>query len=234
MSDWKQKRFWTEAKAVEVDGGFSVQLDGRGVKTPAKTALTLPSYEMAAAIAAEWDAQVDGINPETMPFTRSANAAIDKVANQHSEVAEMLADYGDSDLLCYRADSPKELVLRQAEQWDAPLIWAGEVFGARLETRQGLQHSGQDPAALATLREAVHAQSNFQLAAFHDLVSMSGSLILGFATAQNWRSADEIWRISRLDETWQEEQWGVDDEAQETAELKRTAFLHAKSFYDIS
>ncbi|WP_122071955.1 ATP12 family chaperone protein [Pseudophaeobacter sp. EL27] len=233
MSDWKQKRFWKEASAVEVDGGFTVHLDGRGVKTPAKAALTLPSRAMAEAIAAEWDAQVEGINPETMPYTRSANAAIDKVANQHAEVADMLADYGDSDLLCYRADSPQELVKRQAEQWDPALSWAKEVLGAGLETRQGLQHSAQDPMALETLRQAVHDLSNFQLAAFHDLVSMSGSLVLGFATAQNWRRPDEIWQISRLDETWQEEQWGVDDEAQETADLKRVAFLHAKSFYDI-
>ncbi len=233
MSEWKQKRFWKEAKPVEVEGGFSVHLDGRGLKTPAKVALTLPSLEMAKAIAVEWDAQAEGINPETMPYTRSANAAIDKVANQHAEVADMLADYGDSDLLCYRADSPQELVTRQAEQWDPALSWAEEVFGVRLETRQGLLHSRQDPAALKVLRQAVHGLDNFRLAAFHDLVSMSGSLVLGFATAQNWRTADDIWQISRLDETWQEEQWGVDEEAQETAGLKRTAFLHAKSFYDI-
>lgn len=232
MSEWKQKRFWKEAAAVEVEGGFTVQLDGRGVKTPAKVALLLPSLAMAEAIAAEWDAQVEGINPETMPYTRSANAAIDKVANQHSEVADMLADYGDSDLLCYRADSPQELVKRQAEHWDPALNWAKESLGAKLETRQGLLHAGQDPAALATLRQAVHALDNFQLAAFHDLVSMSGSLVLGFATAQNWRTADEIWQISRLDETWQEEQWGVDEESHEVAELKRGAFLHAKNFYD--
>ncbi|MEP2715552.1 ATP12 family protein [Pseudophaeobacter sp.] len=234
MSDWKQKRFWKEATAVESGGGFTVQLDGRGVKTPAKAPLTLPSRAMAEAIAAEWDAQVEGVNPESMPFTRSANAAIDKVANQHAEVADMLADYGDSDLLCYRADTPQELVARQAAQWDPALDWAEQTFGARLEPRQGLQHRSQESAALAVLRQAVHALNNFQLAAFHDLVSMSGSLVLGFATAQNWRTADDIWQISRLDETWQEEQWGVDDEAKATAELKREAFFHAKNFYDIS
>lgn len=233
MSDWKQKRFWKEVSAVEVDGGFSVLLDGRGVKTPAKVSLTLPSLEMAQAIAAEWEAQVEGINPETMPYTRSANAAIDKVANQHAEVADMLADYGDSDLLCYRADSPQELVTRQAAHWDPALDWAKDTLGAHLETRQGLLHARQNPAALSVLRDAVHDLNNFQLAAFHDLVSMSGSLVLGFAAAHNWRTADDIWQISRLDETWQEEQWGVDEEAQETAELKRSAFLHAKSFYDI-
>lgn len=234
MSNWKQKRFWKEATTSETPDGFTVQLDGRLVKTPAKAALIVPTRAMAEAIAREWDAQQEGINPETMPYTRSANAAIDKVANQHAEVAEMLADYGDSDLLCYRADSPQELVLRQEAEWDPVLDWAEQTLGARLHPRHGLSHQAQDQAALLQLRQAVHSLSNYQLAAFHDLVSMSGSLVLGFAAAHNWRDADEIWRISRLDETWQEEQWGVDDEAQETAELKRRAFLHAKSFYDFS
>lgn len=234
MSDWKQKRFWKEAKACETEDGFTVELDARRVKTPAKATLLLPSAAMAEAIAAEWDAQVEGINPETMPFTRSANAAIDKVANQHAEVADMLADYGDSDLLCYRADAPQELVMRQNAHWNPALEWANKELGVRLETRTGLQHQRQEEAALFALRQSVHNLNNFQLAAFHDLVSMSGSLILGFAAAKDWRSADEIWRISRLDETWQEEQWGVDDEAAEVETLKRGAFLHAKSFYDFS
>ncbi|WP_083101303.1 ATP12 family chaperone protein [Pseudophaeobacter leonis] len=234
MSNWKQKRFWKAATTSETPDGFTVHLDGRLVKTPAKAALIVPTLAMADAIAVEWDAQQEGINPETMPFTRSANAAIDKVANQHAEVAEMLADYGDSDLLCYRADSPQELVARQAAEWDPALDWAEQTLGARLHPRHGLSHQAQDQAALAQLRQAVHSLSNYQLAAFHDLVSMSGSLVLGFAAAYNWRTADEIWRISRLDETWQEEQWGVDDEAKATAELKRRAFLHAKSFYDFS
>lgn len=234
MSEWKQKRFWKEAKSVATDGGYAVELDGRRVKTPAKTALIVPSAQMAEAIAAEWDAQEEGINPETMPFTKSANAAIDKVANQHAEVADMLADYGDSDLLCYRADSPQELVKRQAEQWDPVLEWAAQQLNAHLEPRTGLSHRPQEKAALQSLKDRVHALNNFQLAAFHDLVSMSGSLVLGFAAAQDWRTADEIWRISRLDEHWQEEQWGVDDEAKEVENLKRAAFVHAKSFYDFS
>ncbi|MCD9149858.1 ATP12 family chaperone protein [Pseudophaeobacter flagellatus] len=234
MSNWAQKRFWKQADVTEAEDGFGVALDGRVVKTPAKAALMVPSRVMAEAIAAEWDAQSEAINPESMPFTRSANAAIDKVANQHGEVADMLAEYGDSDLLCYRADSPQELVQRQAAEWDPALDWAEQALGVRLETRIGLLHRRQDTAAMRSLRHAVHGLSPFQLAAFHDLVSMSGSLVLGFAAAQDWRTADDIWRISRLDEAWQAEQWGRDEEAETTAELKRTAFLHAKAFYDFS
>ncbi len=234
MSEWAPKRFWKTTSVAELDGGYTVELDGRRVRTPAKAPLLVPTHGMAQAVAVEWDAQLETVDPKTMPFTRSANAAIDKVSHQHAEVADMLAEYGDSDLLCYRATSPRELVERQAEEWDPALDWAHQHMGARLLPRHGLLHEAQDPAVVEALRARVHALSPFQLAAFHDLVGMSGSLILGFAAALGWRDAEQIWQISRLDERWQEEQWGVDEEARETSELKRDAFLHAKRFYDLS
>lgn len=234
MSDWKPKRFWTESVVVTTDGGHTVELDGRRVKTPAKAALILPTHAMAQAVAAEWDAQETEVDPTTMPFTRSANAAIDKVQIQHAEVADMLADYGDSDLLCYRATYPEALQQRQAAQWDPALDWAAEVLNARLVPVAGVLHQPQPAEALQILRQQVHGLDAFQLAAFHDLVSLSGSLILGFAAARGWRSADEIWEISRLDENWQVEQWGHDDEAHTVAETKKAAFLHAKRFFDLS
>lgn len=234
MSDWRPKRFWTSGAVVRDGEGFNVELDGRRVKTPAKAPLILPTRAMAEAVVAEWDAQEKEVDPTTMPFTRSANAAIDKVRHQRAEVADMLADYGDSDLLCYRATHPQALQQRQADQWDPVLDWAAEVLDARLTPVLGVVHQPQPANAVATLRQRVHAMDAFQLAAFHDLVSLSGSLVLGFAAAQNWRDADEIWAISRLDETWQTEQWGHDDEASAAAETKRAAFLHAKRFYDLS
>ncbi|WP_406647625.1 ATP12 family protein [Aliisedimentitalea scapharcae] len=234
MSDWKQKRFWKEVGIAEAETGYAIELDGRRVKTPAKAALVVPTQSMANAIAAEWDAQTGAVNPQTMPFTRSANAAIDKVAIQHAEVADMLAGYGDSDLLCYRAETPAKLARRQAEQWDPALDWAALDLGARLEPRVGVIHAPQDVVELAKLTRRVHALNNFQLAAFHDLVSLSGSLILGFAAALGWRSAQDIWDISRLDEIWQEEQWGEDEEATAAALVKRGAFLHAKQVFDFS
>lgn len=234
MSDWKPKRFWTESAVVNADGGFTVELDGRRVKTPAKAALVLPTHAMATEVAAEWDAQEKVVDPASMPFTRSANASIDKVRHQHVEVADMLADYGDSDLLCYRATHPQELQHRQAEQWDPALDWAANALSARLMPVAGVLHQPQPEVALTALRQRVHGLSDFQLAAFHDLVSLSGSLILGFATAENWKPAEEIWQISRLDELWQIAQWGHDDEAYALAESKKAAFLHAKRFFDIS
>ncbi len=234
MSDWKPKRFWTSSAVVEAEGGYTVELDGRRVKTPAKAALVLPTRAMAEAVAQEWDAQDKEVDPATMSFTRSANAAIDKVRHQHAEVADMLADYGDSDLLCYRATYPQELAERQAREWDPALAWAAETLDARLQPVAGLVHQPQPSDALTRLRGLVHELDEFRLAAFHDLVSLSGSLILGFAAARNWRKPDEIWRISRLDEIWQAEQWGDDEEAVRAAEIKKSAFVHAKSFYDIS
>lgn len=234
MSGWAQKRFWKAVTVAEAAEGFEVELDGRRVKTPAKAPLMVPTREMAEAIAAEWDAQTESVNPNSMPCTRSANAAIDKVTHQHSEVAAMLAEYGDSDLLCYRADSPVELAARQAAEWDPVLDWAEAELGVRLLPRTGVLHQPQEPAVLAVLAEKTRAMSSFQLAAFHDLVGISGSLILGFAAASGWRSAEEIWLLSRLDERWQEEQWGEDEEAQAAAEVKRQEFLHAKRFFDFS
>ncbi|WP_298858242.1 ATP12 family protein [uncultured Sulfitobacter sp.] len=234
MSEWKAKRFWKAASVVEVEGLFAIELDGRGVKTPAKQAMRVPTHAMAAAIAQEWDAQIDIINPNTMPVTKTANAAIDKVTVQHAEVAEMLAAYGDSDLLCYRADAPEELVERQNQYWNPMLEWAADALGARLEPRTGVIHAPQDPLAVDALTWRTHALDAFELAAFHDLVSLSGSLVLGFAATLDARPAEELWTISRLDELWQEEQWGKDEDATALALIKRDAFLHAKRMFDLA
>ena len=234
MNDWTAKRFWKDADVVALNDGFTVELDGRGIKTPAKRPLVLPSQKMAQAVAVEWQAQEGVINPNTLPVTKTANAAIDKVANSHAEVADMLAAYGDSDLLCYRADSPEELVLRQKHQWDRLLDWAETELGARLETRVGVMHAPQKPASLARLSALTHKLTAFQLAAFHDLVSLSGSLVIGFAAARDHHPIDTLWDVSRLDELWQIEQWGVDDDAEALSEVKKHSFLHAKRMFDMS
>ena len=234
MSDWTAKRFWSDAAVVQIADGFGVQLDGRSIKTPAKRALVLPSRAMADAVAAEWQAQEGVINPNTLPVTKTANAAIDKVMISHSEVADMLAAYGDSDLLCYRADTPAALVQRQNEQWNPLLDWAAQALGARLQPRTGVIHAPQDPEQLKSLTAQTHDLSAFQLAAFHDLVSLSGSLVIGFAAALNHQSAENLWDVSRLDELWQIEQWGVDDEAEALSALKKDSFLHAKRMFDMS
>ncbi|MEM6891267.1 MAG: ATP12 family protein [Pseudomonadota bacterium] len=233
MSEWKAKRFWTTATVTEGDAGFGVALDGRSVKTPAKQTLSVPTRALAQAIAAEWDAQGEEIDPRDMPFTRTANAAIDKVALQHAEVAELLAAYGDSDLLCYRADAPEELVARQGVAWDPMLDWAADHLGVRLEVHTGVMHAAQPDASLKRLSDLTHAFSAFELAAFHDLVSLTGSLILGFAATRDVASAETIWLLSRVDELWQAEHWGEDEEAKTVEALKEKAFLHANEVFDL-
>jgi chaperone required for assembly of F1-ATPase len=227
MSEWKLKRFWKTAAPAEAEGGYTVKLDGRSVRTPAKALLVVPTLAFAEVIAAEWNAQDEEIDPQTMPFTRSANAAIDKVATQHREVASLLAEYGESDLLCYRAEDPDALVSRQAATWDPYLEWAAETLEARLVPVEGLTPVPQDAAALTRLSARTHALDPFTLTAFHDLVSLTGSLVLGFAALLGAKPGAEIWAASRLDEIWQIEQWGADEEAEEVAKRKQSDFLHA-------
>lgn len=233
MSTWKTKRFWKEAQATEIEGGFTVTLDGRAVKTPAKHALIMPSLALAQAVATEWDAQEGEVLPQTMPVTRATNAAIDKVTTQRVEVADLLAAYGDSDLLCYRAESPVGLVARQSDTWDPLLDWAHTTFGVRLVPTVGLMPKPQDPSDLKKLADEVHALDAFTLTAFHDLVGLSGSLIIGFAALRDHGDIDDLWQASRVDEVWQEEQWGEDEEATEMAAAKREQFIAAKTFHNL-
>jgi chaperone required for assembly of F1-ATPase len=231
VSVWTARRFWTKADVLAADGGFTVQLDGRPVRTPLKAPLILPTEALARAVAEEWQAQEGKVDPGTMPFTRTANSAIDKVAPQFAEVAEMLAAYGDSDLLCYRAEDPPELVALQSRAWDPLLDWAATELGAPLVATPGVMHIDQPAGSLKRLRLLVEKQSPFQLSAFHDLVAISGSLVLALAVTHHRLAADGAWDLSRIDETWQISLWGEDEEAAEIAALKRAAFLQADRFY---
>ncbi len=233
MSGWKAKRFWTKAEVTPTDAGFGILLDGRPVKTPAKAALVVPTRAFAEAIAAEWDAQDKEVRPLTMPYTRTANAAIDKVTAQHDEVAEMLAAYGDCDLTCYRATGPQELIDRQAAAWDPLLAWTKSELGADLTARAGVIHVPQTASANDILAQNVRQLDSFRLAAFHDLVGISGSLVIGFAVLRGKLTADEGWDLSRVDEEWQIEQWGRDEEADSLAETKKVDFRHAASVIEL-
>ena len=234
MNDWRPRRFWTASAVVKTERGHTVALDGRPIRTPFRSALDLPTREMAEAMAREWDAQEEVVDPRTMPVTRAANSAIDKVAPQRAAVADMLADYGDSDLTCYRAPEPQGLVDRQNAAWNPLLDWAAERYRARLIPVEGVIHQPQPAASVAALRRAVHDFDPFELTALHDLVTLSGSLVIGLAAAARWMPAADLWERSRIDETWQEEQWGVDQEAAEMARSKRTAFLDAFRFLELS
>jgi chaperone required for assembly of F1-ATPase len=231
MSDWKQRRFWDNARAVAATAGFGIALDGRPVKTPAKQPLIVPSQSLARAIADEWDAQTDVIDPNAMPLTRIANSAIDTATPQHAEIAEIVAAYGESDLLCYRAEGPPALVERQAAAWDPLLDWARERLGAPLAVGTGVMFVPQPDASLRELSNRVHRLDPFDLAPCHDLVALSGSLVIGLAAIAGLHPVDTLWSLSRIDETWQAEQWGDDEDAAEVAALRRGAFADAARFH---
>lgn len=234
MSGWKAKRFWKEVSVVEADGGFQVLLDARPVRTPAKTLLALPTRALAEAVATEWRAVVGVIDPRTMPVTRGANAALDKVATQFEEVAGLIAAYGGSDLLCYRAEEPEELTAAQAEAWDPMLAWATREHGAPLHPTRGISPVPQPDESLRNLSRPVFDCTPFQLAALHDLVSLTGSLVLGLAATAPEFEPEALWNLSRFDEDWQARLWGQDEEASAIAEKKREDFLRACHFWKLS
>ena len=233
MTAWAPKRFWKEAGIEPTEGGYTIRLDGRAVRTPSKALLVVPTPDMATTIAAEWDAQQGEIKPDTMPYTRTANSAIDKVAVQFDDVATMLSAYGGSDHLCYRATGPEPLVARQAAAWDPLLAWAAQSLDLHLTVTAGIMHVAQPEAALARATALVAALNPFQLAAFHDLVALSGSLVLALAVIHGRLDPDTAWRLSRIDEDWQIEEWGEDEEAAELTAVKQAAFLQAARFYGL-
>lgn len=231
MSVWSSRRFWTDVSVRKEGDGFAVLLDTRLVHTPLKTPLILPTEALALAVGAEWQAQVGTVNPATMPFTRTANSAIDTVISGRRQVVEILVAYGGTDLLCYRATGPAALLGRQAESWDPLLDWCATALAAPLRKTVGVMHVAQPLASLTRLAAIVEALSPFQLAAFHELVALSGSLVLALAVARGHLSAEAAWALSRIDEDWQIEEWGNDEEAAETAARKRADFLQADRFF---
>jgi chaperone required for assembly of F1-ATPase len=218
------KRFYKTAAAVREDGGFGVSLDGRPVKTPGRNGLVVPTRGLAEAIAAEWGGQGDEIDPLAMPLTGLANAAIDRVVPDPEAFARSLARYGESDLLCYRAEGPRPLVRRQAELWDPLLDWARRRFGVEFETVSGVMHRPQPEATVAALASAVAAYDPFRLAALSPLVTVSGSLLIALALAEGEVGLEPAWSAATLDEAWQAEQWGDDPLAAAAHDSRRRDF----------
>lgn len=207
------RRFYKEAAVVEGGGGFALELDGRPVKTPARAALAVPTRALAEAIAEEWRAQGEKIDPQTMKLTGLGNAAIDRIAPDSAAFAAGLAQYGESDLLCYRADGPAPLVARQAEHWDPVLGWARRRYDIEVKVATGVIHQAQPEATVARLGRAVAARGAFELAGLSPLVTVSGSLIIALALAEGELDLERAWAAASVDDQWQLEKWGEDAEA---------------------
>jgi chaperone required for assembly of F1-ATPase len=215
------KRFW---KNVTVDAERGVRLDDRPVRTPGRAPLLLPTDMLAEAIAEEWRAITDEIDPRAMPLTGLANAAIDRIAPDPAAFAAGLAAYGESDLLCYRADSPPDLVARQAALWDPPLDWARDRYDVHFEIVTGVMHRPQPEATIERLGTAIAARHAFELAPLSPIVTITGSLVLALALAERAMDAESVWAAANLDEDWQAEQWGEDDLAVKTREAHQREF----------
>lgn len=224
------KRFYTSVDVREEPDGFAILLDGRPIKTPAGSPLRAPARALAEAIAAEWRGQGETLAPYTMPLTKSLNTALDRIAANRAAIVDDLAKYVASDLLCYRADTPQELVRRQIQMWDPWLDWAAERFGARLTATTGVNPIAQPAEALARLKEAVVAHDNHHLVALHAGVTITGSAVLGLAFAARALTAAEAFAAAQVDETYQAELWGSDAEA-EKARANRFADLKAAEAY---
>lgn len=218
------KRFYEKAEVRPQGQAFEILLDGRPVRTPGRQPLAVPTEALAEAIASEWDAQEAKIDPRSMPLTGLANAAIERIAPDREAFARGLAAYGESDLLCYRADRPETLAARQAEAWDPVLAWARSRFDVDFETVCGIMHRAQAAETIERLTRAMTARSAFELAGFSPLVTVGGSLVIALAVAEGAIGLDQAWAAATLDEAWQAEKWGLDAEAAHTLQARRQEF----------
>jgi len=214
------KRFY---KTVTVGDGNSIRLDGKPVRTPAGAPLALPTQALAEAIAEEWRGQGDTVAPATMPLTKLANTALDRASALRTDIVGDLAGFAGNDLLCYHAEEPEILIARQHAQWTPLLDWADATHGARLKTGHGITHVAQDADAIAALRRALEALDDWTLTGLQTLTTITGSLVLALAVAAGRLTAAEAFALSRLDETFQTEKWGTDEDAR-----KRAAALAAE------
>jgi chaperone required for assembly of F1-ATPase len=227
------KRFWKDVTVSAEGAGFAILLDGRPVKTPARASLAVPTEALAEAVAEEWRS-VDGtIDPRAMPLTGLANAAIDRVAPDRAVFAAGLARYAEADLTCYRATGPSPLVRVQETAWDALLGWARRRYDVDFATTQGVTHVAQPPATTEQLSHAAEALDAFHLAGLSPLVTIGGSLVAALALLERAITPLQAWDAVSIDERWQIEQWGADDEAEKAIEDRRRDFLAAAQFLEL-
>lgn len=227
------KRFYKEVSVVEGEGGHAVHLDGRPVKTPAKAPLAVPTARLAELLRDEWANQVEVIDPRTMPVTRLVNTAIDGVSLEAQAVFEDILRFSSSDMLCYRAESPENLVLRQQEQWDPILDWASNQHGANFELIEGVMPKEQPREAIAAFSACLRKYDTpVELAVLHTVTTLTGSAILALAFAEGYLAAEDVWRLAHLEEDWTAEHWGEDAEAQNRREKRHAEFQAAVAVFE--
>ena len=234
MTDWRNlKRFYNEATAIKVDDGFTVVLDGKPVKTPGKRNLVVPFEAIAEAIAGEWQEQGETIDVPAMAMLRLAATAIDRVAINRAEVDAVTLKFAETDLLCYRAEEPPELVARQTKSWQPLLDWADSNLQAPLVITEGIVPVVQPHEALNGLGATLTALSNFEVTAVSGIAAATGSLVLGFAVKLGRLSPKEAADVGLLDELFQMEQWGEDEITQERHAAIRQEINESARFLEL-
>jgi len=207
----QRKRFYQQADVTATPEGFAIALDGKQVRTPSGRPLLAPTRDIADGIAAEWNAQVETIDPLTMPLTRFANSVVEGVIGRVDEVAADAAKFLGSDMLFYRAGHPETLVAREGQHWDPVLCWAADTLGAHFVLAEGIIHVSQPEAAIRAAR-TVFPTDPWSVAAFHVVTTLTGSALLALALANGFRDEDQVWAAAYVDEDWNGEKWGVDEE----------------------
>jgi chaperone required for assembly of F1-ATPase len=207
----QRKRFYTSAGVAEADGGFAVTLDGKPIRTPSGRQVIAPTREIADAIVAEWNAQGDMINPLSMPLTRFANSVVEAVADRVDAVADDVAKYLGTDLLFYRAGHPEALVAQEAAHWDPIVFWAADALGAHFILAEGIVHVTQPEQAVAAAR-GTFPSDPWSVSALHVVTTLTGSALLALALAHGVGDPEQIWAAAHVDEDWNIEKWGMDEE----------------------
>jgi chaperone required for assembly of F1-ATPase len=227
------KRFYKVVSVAGDSEGWRILLDGRAVKTPKRATLALPAQPLAQAIAREWEAQGEKIDPKTMPLTKFANTALDAVRGRETEVSTDILSFASRDLVCYRAEAPDELVARQSAAWEPVLQWLDAEFGARLIVTAGIMPVDQPPESLAALQEALAQFDAFSISALHVMTTLTGSAVLALAHAHGRLSVDECWRAAHVDEDFQIAKWGPDAEAGARRDARRAEMDAAAEFLEL-
>lgn len=221
MTTARPKRFYTTVTIEPRPEGFAILLDGKPVRTPGGSALLLPGRNLAEAIAREWQAQREHIDAQTMPILRLANTALERIPHTRADVIAQLLEYGQHDLLCYRAEAPASLVTRQAEQWQPLLDWISTTYRITLTPTAGITAIAQRGESIAALKTQLGALDDFALAGVSAATALTGSVVLALALFAGRLEASATFRLASLEETFQAEHWGVDAEAE--ARLQRIA-----------
>lgn len=227
------KRFWKQAEVVRESGGWGIALDGRPVRTPKRAPLVVGSPALAEAIAEEWNAVGEDIDPTRMPLTGIANAAIDIAGADPAAFAEPIAAYAESELFCYREDRDPALQSEQIAVWNPLLAWAEQRYGIEFTLAEGVLPIDQPGSTVVALRAAVLSHDPFRLAPLTLLVTIGGSLIAGLALIEKAFAAAELWEAVSLDELYQERRWGADSEAQKARALREAEWHNAARFLSL-